>query len=157
MSFVSSSGLGFGSGKKRCRWLELFSRLNSVTIPLGLWVEQSSETAITEEPEGRQGQALAAEKATMRKPVNVNLESVWLSRVLSFILWQNHSINLLSTNLRSYMIIIQPLSKEWWVWDLFTFLFFFSPYLLAMLHGMWDLSSPTKDWTYDPCLGSMES
>ena len=86
MSFVSSSGLGFGSGKKRCRWLELFSRLNSVTILLGLWVEQSSKTTTTEEPEGRQGQALAAEKARMRKPVNVNLESVWLSRVLSFIL-----------------------------------------------------------------------
>ena len=24
-------------------------------------------------------------------------------------------------------------------------------------HGMWDLNSPTKDWTYAPCIGNTES
>ena len=25
-----------------------------------------------------------------------------------------------------------------------------------MLHGMWDLSFPTRDWTCSNCIGSME-
>ena len=32
-------------------------------------------------------------------------------------------------------------------------LFFF----LAELHGMWDLSSPTRYRTHTPCIGSVES
>ena len=35
-------------------------------------------------------------------------------------------------------------------------LFYFSP-LLIKPKGMWDLSSPTRDWTHYPCTGSMES
>ena len=34
-------------------------------------------------------------------------------------------------------------------------LFFF--FFLAMPHGMWDLSSPTRDRTHAPCIGSAES
>ena len=29
--------------------------------------------------------------------------------------------------------------------------------VLAVTHSMWDLSSPTRDRTHDPCYGSMES
>ena len=27
---------------------------------------------------------------------------------------------------------------------------------LAVPHGMWDLTSLTRDWTYAPCIGSTE-
>ena len=30
-------------------------------------------------------------------------------------------------------------------------------FFLAMPHGMWNLSSPTRDWTHVPCGGSTES
>ena len=30
-------------------------------------------------------------------------------------------------------------------------------FFLAMLHGMQDLSSPTRDQTHAPCIGSTES
>ena len=30
-------------------------------------------------------------------------------------------------------------------------------FFLAMLCSMWDLSSPTRDQTHAPCIGSMES
>ena len=33
---------------------------------------------------------------------------------------------------------------------------FFSFFFLAVLHGMWDLSSPTRYWTHAPCIGSAE-
>ena len=33
----------------------------------------------------------------------------------------------------------------------------FSPLFLAMPHGMWDLSSLTRDWTRATCSGSLES
>ena len=38
-------------------------------------------------------------------------------------------------------------------------LFFFSLFkkFLAVLRGMWDLSSPTRDGTHAPCSGSAES
>ena len=35
--------------------------------------------------------------------------------------------------------------------------FFFFFFFLAVPHGMWDLSSPTSDRTYIPCIGSAES
>ena len=35
------------------------------------------------------------------------------------------------------------------------FFFFFN--LLSALRGMWDLSSPTRDGTLGPCVGSTES
>ena len=37
---------------------------------------------------------------------------------------------------------------------LFLDLFFF---VFVVLHGMWDLSSPTRDQTHTPCTGSLES
>ena len=39
--------------------------------------------------------------------------------------------------------------------SVFLFVCFFN--CLAMPHGMWDLSSPTRDRTHAPCIGSMES
>ena len=30
-------------------------------------------------------------------------------------------------------------------------------YFLAVPQGIWDLSSPTRDWMSDPCSGSVES
>ena len=30
-------------------------------------------------------------------------------------------------------------------------------FIYLWLHGMWNLSSPTRDWTCTPCIGSMES
>ena len=35
--------------------------------------------------------------------------------------------------------------------------FFFFQFTLAMLCGIWDLSSPTRDWTHALCSGSRES
>ena len=37
--------------------------------------------------------------------------------------------------------------------EYFIYLFF----NLAMSHGMWDLSSPTRDGIGGPCIGSLES
>ena len=34
---------------------------------------------------------------------------------------------------------------------------FASCLLVAMLHGLWDLCSPTRDWTHTLCTGSLES
>ena len=36
----------------------------------------------------------------------------------------------------------------------FTYLFI---YFLTILHVMWDLSSPIRDWTCAPCIGTVES
>ena len=36
------------------------------------------------------------------------------------------------------------------------FFFFFKLNFFATWHGMWDVSSLTRDWTHDPCIGSME-
>ena len=30
-------------------------------------------------------------------------------------------------------------------------------FILAATHATWDLSSPTRDWTHAPCIGSLES
>ena len=46
-----------------------------------------------------------------------------------------------------------PLPSPFMTVYLFWFLFFF----LAMLQGLWDLSSPIRDWTLVPYSGSMES
>ena len=41
---------------------------------------------------------------------------------------------------------------------LFVCLFsFFGFFVLAAPHGMWDFSSPTRDQTHGPCIGSAES
>ena len=37
-----------------------------------------------------------------------------------------------------------------------TIFFFFNTFLVAP-HAMWDLSSPTRDGTHVPCIGSKES
>ena len=36
------------------------------------------------------------------------------------------------------------------------FFFFFHSFFLTALHGMWGLSSPTRDRTHTPCIGSAE-
>ena len=38
-----------------------------------------------------------------------------------------------------------------------SFYFSLSLFFLAALHGLWDLSSPTRDRTRAPCIGSVES
>ena len=38
-----------------------------------------------------------------------------------------------------------------------SFKIYYYYYYLAALHGMWDLSSPTRDQTQAPCIGSAES
>ena len=30
-------------------------------------------------------------------------------------------------------------------------------FFLTSLHDMWDFSSPTRDWTHTPCIGSAET
>ena len=35
--------------------------------------------------------------------------------------------------------------------------FFFNFFFFGHMHSMWDLSSPTTDWTDIPCIGSTES
>ena len=39
----------------------------------------------------------------------------------------------------------------------FNFIIIFKNYFLVTLHGVWDLSSPTRDPTHTPCIGSVES
>ena len=46
----------------------------------------------------------------------------------------------------------QPL----WLWASY-YLFYLLFFNFAMPRGMWDLSSPSRNWTHNPCIGSVES
>ena len=76
----------------------------------------------------------------------------WLTLTMKWC-FSGYSVKLLFLLLLSRKLYVQPTLKEWglffpslrvdYLLKLFEFFFFFE-YILASLHGMWDLSSPTR-------------